>query len=171
MTNPPATATRPEGWAEVRAHDQVMRYHRTGAGRAVVLVRAADGSHPPWPELLDALGDGFRLIAPEVPAGGDVAAWLSRFLEGLGVARVAVVAAEPYCLPALELALLDADRVGHVVLVAGGPAAQGGLAGMVATSCGERPLRLLVVRRALAAPDVLPGVLRFLADDGIRRSD
>jgi hypothetical protein len=63
----------PETWAEVRAHDHVMRYRRSGTGRAVLVLRSADGAEALWPELHDALAARFRLIIPEVPRGTDVA--------------------------------------------------------------------------------------------------
>jgi hypothetical protein len=143
-----------------------MRYRRSGSGRAV-LVLCAGCAEPLWPELAGALAARFRLIVPEVPRGADVAAWLAHFLEGLGAAGVTVVAADGFCLPALELALLGADQVARVVLVPGredgdGEAALDGVLGVaLGTSAGAVPL--LVVRRGLPAGEALPAVTRFLA--------
>jgi len=56
MPNAPIAA-RPkdtEWWAEVRAHDRVVRYRRSGAGPAVVLLQPAAPT-PLWPELLDMI--------------------------------------------------------------------------------------------------------------------
>ena len=170
MPKLPASAARPpETWAEIHAHDHVMRYRRSGLGRAVlVLLHSADGPEPLWPELVDALADRFRLIVPELPAAGaDVAVWLTDFLEGLGTAGVVVIAADPFCIPALELALLDADQVARMVLVPGGQAEETGLDGALATTTRGASVPLLVVRRGLPAGEALPLVTCFLAGDGM----
>src|SRR5581483_12280075 len=94
--------------AEVLAHDRVMRYRRFGAGPAVLLLGEPEADGALWPELHRVLAARFRLIVPELPdARTDVTAWLGDFLEGLGTSGVAIVAADPFCVPALELALLD----------------------------------------------------------------
>ena len=168
MPNPPATmAPATESWAEVRAHDHVMRYRRSGTGGAVLVLRASGAPDPLWPELADTLASRFRVIAPEVPASGvDVAAWLTTFLEGLGCAGVAVVAADQFCMPALELALLDRDRVARVVLVPWGASEETGLDGVLGTTAREGSVPLLVVRRGLAAAEALPLVTSFLGGNG-----
>jgi hypothetical protein len=168
MPNPStaAAARSPDTWAEVRAHDHVMRYRRSGTGRAVLVLCSADGAEELWPELADALAARFRLIVPDLPPGVDVAGWLGEFLEGLGSAGVAVVAADPFCVPALELALLDADQVARIVLVPGGEVGETGLAGALATTTRAASVSLLVVRRGLSAGDALPLVTRFLEGDG-----
>jgi hypothetical protein len=76
-----------------------------------------------------------------------------------------VVAADPFCIPALELALLDADQVARVVLVPGGEAGETGLDGALATTTRASSISLLVVRRGLSASDALPIVTRFLDGD------
>src|SRR3954454_17703336 len=105
------TARTGEHWAEVRAHDQVMRYRRSGAGRALLLLRTTDRSDFLWPELLDALASHFRLIVPELPEGTDGAPWLTDFLEGIGMPRMGILAAEELCLPAIALARHDTEQV------------------------------------------------------------
>ena len=166
MPNSPATALPADSWAEVRAHDHVMRYRRSGAGRAVLLLCSADVPDPLWPGLTNALAGHLRLIVPELPAnGGDVAAWLAEFLEGLGTSGVAIVAADQFCIPALELALLDAGQVARVVLVPGGRAGETGLDGALATTARQSAVPLLIVRRGLAAAEALPLVTRFLVGD------
>ena len=179
MPNPLAAAAAapaicpPEAFAEVRARDHVMRYRRTGAGRAVLVLcagGAAEGdSTPLWPELPGELAAHFRVLVPEVPAAataeGDVAVWLVDFLDGLGAAGVAVVATERFCVAALELALLDADRVARVVLVPGGRAEETGLDGALATPSRGDDIPILVVRRGLPADEALPLVTHFLAGE------
>lgn len=168
MSNPSTIPPRHEtAWSEVRAHDHVMRYRRSGAGPAVLLLHPGETSDALWPELLHVLSSSFRVILPDLPDDANgVAPWLADFLEGLGFARVAVLAAGGFCLPALELALLDADQVARVVLVPDGHAEETGLDGALATtgSC-DAQVPLLVVRRGLAAGEALPLVTRFLAGD------
>jgi pimeloyl-ACP methyl ester carboxylesterase len=149
--------------AEVRAHDQVMRYHRAGAGRPVVLLRSAAGPDALWPELEEQLVARFRVFTPELPPDcEDVAAWVKGFLEGVGLDRVVVVAADPCCLSALELALLGAPQIERLVLVPGGLAGETALDGTLATTFQGVPVPLLVVRRGLSAADVLPLLQQFL---------
>jgi hypothetical protein len=160
MLNPPLPTTT---LAEVRAHDQVMRYRRAGAGRPVVVLRAASDAEPLWPELDASLAGSFRVITPEVPASGaDVAHWVGGFLEGVGLERVTLVATEGFCLAALELALLGADQVERLVLVPAGHAGETGLDGTLATSFPGVAVPLLVVRRGLPAIEALPLLKHFM---------
>jgi pimeloyl-ACP methyl ester carboxylesterase len=145
-----------------------MRYRRSGAGGVVLVLVSPDQPDSLWPELSAALAARFRVIVPELDAAGASAAvWLADFLEGLGFARVAVVAADAYCIPALELALLDADQLSRVVLVPGGDTAAraAGLDGALGASPPQAAVPLLVVRRGLAAAEALPLVTGFLAGD------
>jgi hypothetical protein len=164
----------PEQLAEVHAHDRVMRYRRRGAGPPVLvlatLAPAQGAAEPLWPELLDALAARHRLLVPELPAGADLGEWLADFLEGLGLGSVTLVAAGPFCGAALELALLAADQVARVLLVAdsgangSGGLQDGSLGGLQAAS-----VPLLVVRRDLPPAEALPLVARFVdgKDDAI----
>jgi pimeloyl-ACP methyl ester carboxylesterase len=127
------------------------------------VLRAAPDSVPLWPELDESLAESFRVITPEVPAtGADVAHWLSGFLEGVGLERVALVATDGFCLPALELALLGADHVERLVLVPAGHAGETGLDGTLATSLAGVAVPLLVVRRGLSSEEALPLLMQFL---------
>jgi pimeloyl-ACP methyl ester carboxylesterase len=159
MQNPPSLST----FAEVRARDQVMRYRRAGAGRPVVVLRPPGDTPPLWPELDESLAASFRVITPEVPANGaDVARWLGDFLEGVGLDRVTLVAADDFCLPALERVLLCADQVERLVLVPAGYADETGLDGTLGTALAGVAVPLLVVRRGLPASEALPLLLHFL---------
>jgi pimeloyl-ACP methyl ester carboxylesterase len=162
-----SSLTQPaETLAEVRAHDQVMRYRRAGAGRPLVVLRGAGGANGVWPELEADLASRFRVFTPELPADcDDVAAWVGDFLEGLGLDRVVLVAADPCCLPALELALLRGYQVERLVLVPAGAAGETGLDGTLATTFAGVSVPLLVVRRGLAAGEALPLLRQFLQHD------
>ena len=159
-----SSSTHPAGTlAEVRAHDQVMRYHRAGAGRPLVLLRAAAAPDALWPELEAQLIGRFRVFTPELPPDcDDVAAWVKDFLEGVGLDRVPLIAADPYCLSALELALLGADQIERLVLVPGGLAGETGLDGTLATAYAGVSVPLLVVRRGVPAAEALPLLSQFL---------
>jgi hypothetical protein len=157
QTSPTSTT-----FAEVRAHDQLMRYHRAGAGRPVVVLRAASDDSL-WPELNACLAVAFRVLTPEVPAAdGDIARWLGGFLEGVGLDRVTLIAADDFCLPALELVLLGADQVERLVLIPSGHTPDTGLDGTLATSLDGASVPLLIVRRGLPVADALPALMKFL---------
>ena len=153
-----------ETLAEVRAHDQVMRYRRAGAGRPVVVLRATADAL--WPELDAHLVTRHRVVTPALPPDcPDLAAWTGAFLDGVGLDRVTLVATEPFCLPALELALLDGHRIERLVLVPSGTAAETGLDGALATTLAGVSVPLLVVRRGLGAADALRLLRDFLEHD------
>jgi pimeloyl-ACP methyl ester carboxylesterase len=167
MQSPFPVAPPAETLAEVRAHDQVMRYRRAGTGRPLVVLRGADDPDTLWPELDADLVSRFRVVTPELPADcQDVAAWVADFLEGLGLDRVAVLAAEPCCLSALELALLTAGQVERLVLVPAGEVGDTGLDGTLATTLAGISVPLIVVRRGLRAAVALPLLRQFLEHDG-----
>lgn len=156
-----------ETLAEVRAHDQVMRYRRAGAGRPVVVLRGAGEHDALWPELDAELSSHFRVFTPELSAAcDDVAALVADFLEGLGLDRVVVLAAGSCCVSALELVLLDACRFERLVLVPAGAAGETGLDGTLATTFTGVSVPLLVVRRGLAAADAVALLRDFLDDVG-----
>ena len=152
-----------ETLAEVRAHDQVMRYRRAGAGRPLVVIRGRPDAL--WPELESDLAARFRVLTPELSDDGDVAARARDFLEGVGLDRVALLAAEPFCVSALELVLLDACQVERLVLVPSGAAAETGLDGTLATTLAGVTVPLLVVRRGLSSDPAVALVRGFLEHD------
>ena len=165
---PNLSVVEPESWAEVRSHDHVMRYHRSGTGPSVLLVRSPDAPGGLWPELEESLASRFRVIVPDVPpAGIGAARWLADFLEGLGLTSVAIVAADVFCIPALELALLGGDQLSRVVLVPSGDADNAGLDGTLATPVRDESIALLVVRAGLPAAEALPLVTGFLAAERV----
>jgi hypothetical protein len=159
MQNPlasPSPLLSQDGWAEVRARDQVVRYRRSGTGRPTLLLysRSDEGL---WPELIDALAAGYRLIVPTPPTPGtDLESWLAALIDGLGVPNLSVIATEGFGLAPLDAILGRCDQIARIVLVANTntPAAD---------AIGETPL--LVLRRDRPVHDILPTVLRFLGGD------
>ncbi len=167
MLKPPVSdpGRAQESWAEVRAHDTVMRYRRSGAGRAILVLRSGD-SNSPWPELLEGLRRGYRLIDPEPPAeGADVAGWLAGFLEGLGTSTVRIIAADRFCIPVLELALRESDQIRRIVLVATGRSTPDAARGVLETAMGRAPVALLVLRGDHTADGVISLITDFLGEE------
>lgn len=167
MSNLTATSPPGDSFAEVRAHDQVMRYRRAGAGRPLLVLRSSHEPHPLWAELDDALVGAFRVLTPDVPSAGvDVVAWMRDFLEGVGLERVTIIADDSLCITALEMVLLNADQVERMVLVPAGNAGETGLDGTLATSLAGVAVPLLVVRRGLSAHEAVPLLMQFLGLGG-----
>ena len=165
MPNPSVAgaAVLAESWAEVRANDQVVRYRRSGAGRAPLLLLCSLDREPLWPRLVEAVGASFRVITPEPPAAdADVACWLGSFLEGLGLRNVAILAADRFCIPVLELAFLGLDQITRIVLVPDGQGSRDEARGVLETATRQAALPLLVVRRGQPTDDVLPLIADFL---------
>jgi hypothetical protein len=164
MSNP-SSVLQHEGWSEVRADDQVIRYRRAGAGRTVLVLPPSPPDGPDGaslPGLVDALGGQFRVLVPELPAGDTgLAARLGLFLDGLGIADVAVLAFGDRCLPALELALLGGDQVGRLALVTEGRADLPDLAGALVTA-PDQSLPLIMIRDAGRGVDDLSALAGFL---------
>lgn len=168
---PPLTSplpTTPAEWAEVHAGDVVIRYRRLGRGRTVLALRPPGvGLAAPWPELLDALAAGHRLIVPEPPTGeADSVGWLGAFLEGLGCADVVIVVAAPVGVPTPMPVLGRCSEIACVVLVAGAAGdPDAGLDPGPDDPAGDDGLPVLVVPRALPAAEAVRRVLGFV--DGV----
>lgn len=164
MPNAPTTAQKElEGWAEVRAHDRVVRYRRSGAGPAVLLVQPHSSLAPLWPEFLALIGEGSRLIVPEPPANeSEVEAWLGALLEGLGMRCMTVVATDAFCIAALERAMLSPEQVARMILITSGRGSESAVDGKLAmpAQCADVPF--LVLRRDRPASEILPMVETFL---------
>ena len=119
MSQAPLSDCRP--WCELRAHDRVIRYRCSGAGKTL-LALASDRESPFWGAVVAGLDGRFRVITPEAPAEAtDLTAWLASLLEGLGTSVVRVVAADRFHAPALAIARNDPDQVASLVLVADAP--------------------------------------------------
>jgi 3-oxoadipate enol-lactonase len=107
-----------------------LAYDEAGAGPAVVLIHGHPFNRSMWTPQLTALADGYRVIAPDLRGYGDspvtpgtvpmslLAADVARLLDGLGVARAALVGLSMGGLVAMELAIADPARWWALGLVA-----------------------------------------------------
>lgn len=152
--------TPAESWGEVRTPDQVVRYRRSGSGRAVLILHSPDAAEPLWPELLDLLAVGGRVIVPSPPPSIEVEQWLTLMLDGLGLTNVVLVAAEGFCLAAIERALMEPDRIARIIIACAG-GADAPLMADAHSRLGGVPL--LILRREDAAADVVGVVAAFLS--------
>lgn len=145
-----------------------MCYRRAGTGHGVLILIAPDEPQSLWPALDDALAQRFRVIVPELPADrAGVAAWLGDFLDGLGVAGLAVVATASLRPAVLELVRRDRDQVARVAIIgAGGEDADRGTAARRDGAAEPATVPQLVVPRALPIADALPLLTRFLGASG-----
>jgi hypothetical protein len=111
--------------------------------------------------MLDLLAASGRVIVPSPPAPSiEVDQWLALMLDGLGLTNVVLVAAEGFCIAAIERALLEPDRIARIIIAcAGGKDAA--LVADVQSRLGTVPL--LILRREDPAAEVLPGVAAFLS--------
>lgn len=100
------------------------------------------------------------------------ATWLAGLLDGLGIARAAIIAAEVYALRVLHFALAHGDRVERVVLLTDdAPDQTRPLLGVVGTTPAVPVLILPLLASHANAPDDSPASLRstlmtFVAGDG-----
>jgi pimeloyl-ACP methyl ester carboxylesterase len=153
--------------AEVRDGGLTTRYRTGGGGRPVVLL----GETALPAETVQALAARCRLIIPEVPGeaerpGRAFSAWLRGFLDGLGLAEVALVAEPVQGVAALAFAMLDCERVTRVVLLVADGADPVAPAGVIRDGLAERAQPLLLVRldEAAGQPTALASgeLVRFL---------
>jgi pimeloyl-ACP methyl ester carboxylesterase len=146
-----------------------VRYRRTGVGPTVLLLHSPDGPNPIWPEVLEVVGSGARLIVPEPPnENTEVESWLSALLDGLGLSKVTVVASDDFCIAALERALLEPDRIARVLLVCRGRGSDGAINGAIDSSPSLARVPLLMVRRDHPADEIVPLVERFLGRESVK---
>ena len=171
MSNPAADHRHgADSWSEIHTRDQVMRYKRLGVGRPVLVLQALGELNALCPALTRALTEGgaLRLIFPDLPDGMHLAGWLADFLEGIGAADVCVVATDRFSMAAIELAMLGAEQIARVVLVADEPGPFGRWcdawqeADLERSGCATR-VPLLLIHRGLPAEEIGALVRRFLA--------
>lgn len=150
-------------------------YRRAGSGPSVLLL-SGTGGEISGGQLFRELSDQFRVIAPRMPAAAGepsiplaLSSWLRDLIDGLGLVRPDLVAEEAFGISALRFAMLDADRVGRLVILsrdhADPDAPSDGLSDVLEKS--RHPLLLLRVdagaEGALLSPEQLVETIRFLS--------
>jgi hypothetical protein len=135
-----------------------MRYHRAGSGSPLIVL-GVDSVIESWPELPHLLSSRFRTIVPELPNQAvDATIWLTSLIDGIGVRGAAVLAAEGYHVPALEVAVANSDAVNQLVLVTEGAAAVG---------VPHMSVPLLILPRYLETGSAFALMSRFLASQKV----
>jgi hypothetical protein len=133
----------------------VVRYRRIGTGRPTLLLYSLSDSQGLWPEVIDTLAAGCRLIIPTPPAmGADVESWLAALIDGLGVSNLTVIATEAFGFAPLQATLGRCDQIARIVLVA----ASAG----VRTFAPTASTPVLVLQRDSPADEVLHRLSSFL---------
>src|SRR5689334_15944938 len=110
-----------DAWAEIRTREQVIRYRRVGSGLPVLVLAEQQEICPTVIRALTEAG-AVRLIMPELPAEAvHVAGWAADFLEGIGATNVGLLATQSFAGAAIELAMLGADQITRLLIVAEEP--------------------------------------------------
>jgi 2-hydroxy-6-oxonona-2,4-dienedioate hydrolase len=166
----------------------VVKVWMGGAGEPLLLLHGGwGGAELHWSPVWDALGERFRVIAPELPGVGDpttpglpsfdaYAGWLVELLSAVGVVNVYCVGNSLGGAIAWQLAARLGERCRSVVLVNGLPprATPALVRALAAVSLGRRLLHAVfqklnfssaTLARAFADPALAPVELtRVLAD-------
>jgi hypothetical protein len=145
-------------YAEVRVGEHVTRYVRRGTGPSIVLVGTDANTNPVVLPLITKLAPNHRLIVPQTPSADDLAGWLRGFIEGIGLADIAVVMSGVPAAAASELAATDDFTIRKlVVLPPSSPRA---------SSNGKHSSdRILWVDAAWTADDAVARIASFIADE------
>jgi len=154
--------------SEVRVNGIVMRYRRLGSGKALVALALE-------PEILRHVvaqaARTHRVLVPETPLPADdlTASWLREFMDGLGLTRVAIIADETFGIAALELAMIDHDRIASLVVVSPGADEAGALAGSLTGPVTETRVRVLLVRATPETADAVAGEIVAFLETPVKR--
>lgn len=110
--------------AAIITRDGETRYRRRGAGRAVLLLATRPRRGPGVAALFEELSRHVRVFAPIPPRrrGGKgpplaFAPWLRGVIDGLGLARPAVVAEGATGLRTLAFAMTDPERIDRLAII------------------------------------------------------
>jgi pimeloyl-ACP methyl ester carboxylesterase len=120
---------------QIEVDRRPVRCRVVGAGQDVLVVHGLSGSWRWWLPLVETLSERSRLHLVELPRlgrlrAGEMAPWLGRLLDAVGLGPVDVLAHSLGGLVATELAIEQPNRVRRLVLVApaGIPCGRGVLA-------------------------------------------
>jgi hypothetical protein len=148
--------------AVVRAGESVTAYLRTGNGKPVVLLRAADHPVRLWEQTLAQLSLGFRVIVPELaPDPATLSEWFAAFHDGLGIGAVCLVVDDSYAAAAIALTLGHGSRIERLVFVSRGAEADQQI-GTIADHLSRELHPLLVIAGSDPVDAVVERVAEFL---------
>jgi pimeloyl-ACP methyl ester carboxylesterase len=163
----------------VQIHGHEVRYRDEGQGPVLLLLHGIAGSSRAWREVMPALAEGHRVIAPDLlghgesakPVGdyslGAYASGLRDLLDALGVERATLVGQSFGGGVAMQLAYQHPDRCERLVLVD-----SGGLGREVNPILRAATLPLAEYVMPVLVPAFVKergdAVSRFLRDKGIR---
>ena len=156
----------PDAWAEIRTREQVIRYRRVGAGRPVLVLAEQQEICPTVVRALTETGY-VRLIMPEPRMEAvHVPGWPADFLEGIGATSVGLLATPSFAGAAIELAMLGAEQIERVVLVAEesgrfGRWCEGWKEAALECADRRRQVPVLLVHKGLPMDEIGPLVRRF----------
>jgi pimeloyl-ACP methyl ester carboxylesterase/putative sterol carrier protein len=164
---------------DIAANGLTLSAYVLGHGDPVLLLHGLGATKITWLPLLDGLGEGHRVIVPDLPGHGEsdkprtdyssrfYARVIRRLLDSLGIEQAVVIGNSMGGRIALELALRSPDRVACLGLLA--PAVPGfrwryimGFTRVFPTEWGGIPFPLrerwmeAVIRRLFADPSRLP---------------
>ena len=145
-------------YAEVRVGEHVTRYVRRGTGPSVVLVGADANTNPVVLPLITKLAPNHRLIVPQTPATDDLASWLRGFIEGLGLAEIALITGDAPAAAATELAATDDFTIRKLVVLPR-------RAPHTSSNGKHSSDRILWVEPAWSSDDAVSRITSFIADE------
>jgi hypothetical protein len=144
-------------YAEVRVGEHVTRYVRRGTGSAVVLVGTDATTNPVVCPLIETLAPKHRLIVPQPPpTATDLGGWLRAFIEGIGLAEVALIAGQSSAHAATDLAASDDFTIRKLVVL---PTAASNGNGIHASD------RILWVDASWPPTDAVARIATFISDE------
>lgn len=148
-----------------------VAYVERGRGRPVLLLHGLGTNAMIWQELMEAIGDGYRLIAPDLPLHGGTPASPDQDFSLAGLARVVLGVADRLGLGTFDLVANDTGGAVAQVLAAGSP---GRLRSLVLTNCDTQgncpPEAFRPVVDLAAAGQLAPVMAELLADPEAARS-
>jgi len=171
--------TETPGSREMTLHGHRVTWREAGpadAPEVVVLLHGIAGSSGTWAEVMESLGPGVRVLAPDLlghgesakPRGdyslGAYASGVRDLLQALGIGRVTVVGHSLGGGVAMQFAYQFPERCGRLVLVASGGLGRevSPLLRAVALPGAEWVLPLLAHRRVVGGAAVVGRLLRRL---------
>ncbi len=149
----------------MRAGTATTEYTRSGTGPTVVLLAPSGLDHPVWSAITGAATRRLRVIAPDrFPSDQRFASWLRSFLDGLGLARVSLVAEAEIGIRVIGFALAQPERIQRLVVLTDSDE-HDTPPGRLAGSLPEYPHPLLFLSWDRPRVEITERLLEFLAGE------